>query len=148
MGTVLFLCILCKEYQKILFNFCNVLTLLSGMLLGSNFQFLFAEVNFFLFVLTLISVQSKSLFRLMAKCRSLGCIQYILTHNVTFIKQLFKNENVFVRSCIFSSESQYCYLSCNLPSNHQEIQEKLSSVILIYNDQCCDVHFILLFTAI
>lgn len=108
LGTVLFLCILCKEYQKILFNFCNVLTLLSGMLLGSNFQFLFAEVNFFLFVLTLISVQSKSLFGLMAKCRSLGCMQYILTHNVTFIKQLFKNKNVFVRSCIFPSESQYC----------------------------------------
>lgn len=66
LGTVLFLCILFREYQKILFKFCNVLTLLSGMLLGSNFQFLFAEVIVFLFVFTL----SKNLFGLMTKFSS------------------------------------------------------------------------------
>lgn len=70
LGTVLFLCILFREYQKILFNFCNVLTLLSGMLLGSNFQFLFAEVIVFLFVFTLNSVQSKNLFGLMTEFSS------------------------------------------------------------------------------
>lgn len=45
-------------------------------------------MNVFLFVFTLISVQGENRFGLMTKFRS--WVVYILTHSVSFIKQLFK----------------------------------------------------------
>ncbi len=74
------------------------------MLLGSkNILFLFAEVNVFLFVFTLISVQGENRFGLITKFRS--WVVYILTHSVSFIKQLFKTKTSLL---VFVSESQYC----------------------------------------
>ncbi len=77
------------------------------MLLGSkNVLFLFAEVNVFLFVFivwTLISVQGENRFGLITKFRS--WVVYILTHSVSFIKQLFKTKTSLL---VFVSESQYC----------------------------------------